>query len=178
MSSHTLSVLVENQSGVLARVAALFARRGFNIDSLAVGETEDPAVSRMTIVVDARNSSIEQISKQLHKLINVLRICELPKDAAVERELALVKVNSSRPTKAEIVEIADIFKAKVVDVTPTSMVLEASGASEKIDALEELLVPFGILEIVRTGRIALGRGPSGLKAPNPHPITLVRAAAS
>lgn len=172
---HTLSVLVENRSGVLARVSALFARRGFNIDSLAVGETEDPAVSRMTIVVDAEGKPIEQVTKQLHKLINVLRIAELPHDGTVERELTLIKVGLGGARKAEVLEIVEIFRARVVDVTPSTMIIEAAGDPDKITALEELLAPYGILEMARTGLIALGRGSAGLKAPTPQPIPITRA---
>lgn len=175
MSTHTISVLVENKSGVLARVSALFARRGFNIDSLAVGETEDPTVSRMTIAVHADGAPLEQVEKQLHKLINVLRIAEMPQSTAIERELALIKVEAGPSTKAEIIEIADIFRGRIVDVTRMSAVVEVVGAPDKIAAIEELLHPYGIIEMVRTGRIALNRGEAGLKAPRPKPISLISA---
>ena len=165
MSTRTLSVLVENQSGVLARISGLFARRGFNIDSLAVGETEDPSVSRMTVVVSVDEKPLEQMVKQLHKLINVLRIVELPHDDCVERELALIKVAVVAGRRAEVLEIAEIFRAKVVDVDPDALVLETTGSPEKVAALEELLRSYGIVEIARTGRVALGRGSRGLKAP-------------
>ena len=165
MTSHILSVLVENKPGVLARISGLFARRGFNIDSLAVGETEDPAVSRMTIVCSADGKPLEQITKQLHKLINVLKIAELPHDDSVERELAMIKVAVDSGKRAEVLEVAEIFRAKVLDVDPHALTIEATGAPEKILALEELLRPYGIVEMVRTGRIALARGSVGLKPP-------------
>lgn len=172
-STHTLSVLVENKPGVLARAAGLFARRGYNIDSLAVGETHDPSVSRMTIVVSVDSKPLEQVTKQLHKLINVLRIEELPPDASVERELAMIKVAVDAGKRAEVLEIVEIFRAKVIDVDRGSLILECSGASDKIAALEELLKPYGIIEMARTGRIALGRGAEGLKAPKVRPVAIV-----
>jgi acetolactate synthase I/III small subunit len=171
-SAHTLSVLVENRPGVLARIAGLFARRGFNIDSLAVGETEDPRVSRMTIALSAQEKPVEQITKQLHKLINVLRIAELPHDASVERELALIKIGVAAGRRAEVLEIAEIFRAKVVDVDAEALVIEVTGTPEKVAALEELLRPYGILELARTGRVALGRGSFGLKAPSLRPVAI------
>lgn len=170
MSVHTISVLVDNNPGVLARIAQLFARRGFNIDSLAVGETEDPAISRMTIAVHVEGKSLEQVTKQLHKLINVLRIQELPHDASVERELALMKVSVSAGRRAEVIEVAEIFRAGVVDVDPDSLVIESTGTPEKVAALEELLRPYGIIEMARTGRVALARGSAGLKAPKIRPV--------
>lgn len=172
ITSHTLSVLVENKPGVLARVSGLFARRGFNIDSLAVGETEDPAVSRMTIVVTVDGRPLEQVAKQLHKLINVLRIAELPRDASVERELALIKVTAPAGQRAEVLEIVEIFRAKVIDVDVEAVVVEATGAPDKVQALEQLLAPFGIVEIARTGIVALARGGIGLKAPALRPVQL------
>lgn len=170
MRTHTLSVLVENRPGVLARVSGLFARRGFNIDSLAVGETNDPSVSRVTIVVSVEGKPLEQVSKQLHKLINVLRVVELPADDSVERELALIKVSVDAGRRAEVLEIVEIFRAKVIDVDAGSLVVEASGASDKILALQELLEPYEIIEMARTGRIALGRGERGLTAPVSRPV--------
>ena len=172
-STHTLSVLVQNKPGVLARTAGLFARRGFNIDSLAVGETEDPAVSRMTIVVSVEGKPLEQVTKQLHKLIDVLRIAELPAGGSVEREIALIKVGVGAGERAEVLEIVEIFRAKVIDVDTEALVIEAAGTSDKVTALEELLRPYGIIELVRTGRIALGRGAEGLKAPKVRPIQIV-----
>jgi acetolactate synthase-1/3 small subunit len=170
--THTLSVLVQNRPGVLARIAGLFARRGFNIDSLAVGETEEPSISRMTIVVKVDGKPLEQVTKQLHKLVNVLRIAELPHDASVERELALIKVAAEAGRRAEVLEIVEIFRANVIDVDSGSLVIEATGTPEKVAALEELLRPYGIVEMARTGRIALGRGEVGLKAPVLRPVPI------
>ena len=178
MSTHTLSVLVENKPGTLARVAGLFARRDFNIDSLAVGETDDPAVSRMTIVVSVAAKPLEQCIKQLYKLINVLRIAELPDDGAVERELVLVKVGASAGKRAEVIEIAEIFRSKVVDVDADALVIEATGTPEKVNAMIELLRPYRIVEMARTGRVALARGSAGLKAPSLRPLQLAEADAS
>jgi acetolactate synthase-1/3 small subunit len=172
-TSHTLSVLVENRPGVLARISALFARRGFNIDSLAVGATEDESVSRMTIAVSAEGKPIEQITKQLHKLIAVLRIAELPQNDSVARELALIKVGVESGRRAEVLEIIEIFRAKVIDVDPGSLIVEVTGRPDKVAALEELLSPYGILELARTGRVALGRGATNLKAPVVRPVPVV-----
>lgn len=169
-NSHTLSVLVENKPGVLARISGLFARRGFNIDSLAVGETEEPEVSRMTIVVAADGRPLEHVTKQLHKLINVLRIAELPRETSVARELALIKVAIPAGRRAEALEIVEIFRAKVIDLDAEAIVVEATGAPDKVAALQELLTPFGIVEIARTGIVALGRGSSGLKSPSLRPV--------
>lgn len=177
-STHTLSVLVENRPGVLARISGLFARRGFNIDSLAVGETQDPAVSRMTIVVRVESKPLEQITKQLHKLVNVLRVTELPRASSVERELVLIKIGIDPGRRAEVLEIAEIFRAKVVDVDQRALTIEATGSPDKVAALEELLRPYGIIELARTGRIALGRGASGLKAPTVRPVPVPDARAS
>jgi acetolactate synthase-1/3 small subunit len=158
MTVHTLSVLVENKPGVLARVSGLFSRRGFNIESLAVGTTESPHISRMTIVVDAENSPLEQVTKQLNKLIHVLKIVELTADDAVERELQLIKVAATSATRSEIIEISDVFRAKIVDVDAESVTIEATGSADKLAALIRLLEPYGIRELVRSGMIALGRG--------------------
>jgi acetolactate synthase I/III small subunit len=158
MARHTLSVLVENRPGVLARVAGLFSRRGFNIESLAVGPTEVEDVSRMTIVVDAARQPLEQVTKQLNKLIHVLKIVELEHDASVERELQLVKVAATGTTRSEIIEIADVFRSKVVDVDVDSITIEATGSPEKLAAMVRLLQPYGIRELVRSGMIAVGRG--------------------
>ncbi|HEX2026364.1 MAG TPA: acetolactate synthase small subunit [Nitriliruptorales bacterium] len=156
---HTIAVLVENKPGVLARVAGLFSRRGYNIDSLAVGPTEDARVSRMTIVVGAQaEEHLEQVIKQLNKLIHVLKIVELEPDTSVGRELQLVKVTAEQTDRSRIIELADVFRAKIVDVDHDSMVIEASGDPEKLDALLDLLTPFGIREMARTGQIALARG--------------------
>jgi acetolactate synthase-1/3 small subunit len=176
MSTHTLSVLVQNKPGVLARVSGLFARRGFNIDSLAVGETEDPNVSRMTIVVSVEDKPLEQITKQLHKLINVLRIAELPHEGSVERELALLKVGVGPGKRAEVLEIVEIFRAKVIDVDSDALVIEITGPPDKVAAFQQLLEPYGIVELARTGRVALARGGRGLKAPVLRPVPTISRA--
>jgi acetolactate synthase I/III small subunit len=155
---HIISVMVENKSGVLAKVAGLFSRRGFNIDSLAVGPTDNKSISRITIVVNAENHSIEQITKQLYKLINVIKIQELNPLNIVERELVLIKVSADSKTRPEILEIVSIFRANIVDVGKKSLMVEITGSNRKIKALEDLLKPFGILELVRTGKIACTRG--------------------
>ena len=155
---HTLAVLVENKSGVLSRVASLFARRGYNIDSLAVGVTEDPDISRMTIVVHGDGHVLEQVTTQLNKLIDVINVTDIKADDAVERELALIKVAADVETRAEIIQIANIFRARIVDVAPKSMTVEVTGDEGKIQAIEKLLRQFGIEEMVRTGKIALVRG--------------------
>jgi acetolactate synthase-1/3 small subunit len=155
---HTLSVLVENKPGVLARVAGLFARRGFNIDSLAVGVTEDPEMSRMTVVVDVEEHSLEQVYKQLNKLINVVKVVDLPDENSVQRELVLVKVKADARTRAEIIEMVDIFRGKIVDVGKGTVSIEVTGTGSKLGALEDLLRPYGIVELVRTGMVALNRG--------------------
>jgi len=155
---HTLSVLVENKPGVLTRVTSLFARRGFNIESLAVGVTEDPTLSRITIVVSAADTPLEQITKQLHKLINVIKIQDLEAGDSIERELALFKINAAPEKRAEIIEIANIFRAKIVDVGRNSLTIEATGSGDKLLAMEDLFRAYGIKELARTGRIALARG--------------------
>ena len=156
--NHIISVLVENKAGVLAKISGLFSRRGFNIESLSVGTTEDEKISRITIVVNAEIHSIEQVVKQLHKLINVIKIQELDPLNIVERELVLIKVNADNSTRAEILEIVDIFRANIVDVAKKSLSIEITGNSRKIQGIEELLQPYGILELVRTGKIAISRG--------------------
>ena len=158
---HIISVMVENKSGVLAKVAGLFSRRGFNIDSLAVGPTDNRSISRITIVVNAENHSIEQITKQLYKLINVIKIQELNPLNIVERELVLIKVSADSKTRPEILGIVSIFRANIVDVGKKSLMVEITGSNRKIKALEDLLKPFGILELVRTGKIACTRGLKG-----------------
>lgn len=158
MSRHTLSVLVENKPGVLARVAALFSRRGFNIDSLAVGETERPEISRMTIVVSVEGLPLEQVTKQLNKLINVLKIVELEPEATVERELIMVKVRADLETRSHVLETVNLFRAKVVDVAPDTVTIEATGTRGKLDALLKVLEQFGIKELVGSGMVAVGRG--------------------
>lgn len=159
---HTISVIVENKPGVLQRVAGLFSRRGFNIDSLAVGTTEKPDISRMTIVVDSDRQTLEQVTKQLHKQIDILRVFDLPSEESVERELALIKVHASEKTRGEISQIVDIFKAKIVDVSDDSLILELSAEKEQVDNIQKLLEKFGIQELVRTGKIALQRGSAEL----------------
>ena len=162
MSRHTLSVLVEDKPGVLARVASLFSRRGFNIESLAVGPTEQTSVSRMTIVVNVESSPLEQVTKQLNKLVNVLKIVELEQDSSVQRELLLVKVKSDMQTRSHILETAGLFRAKVVDVSNDSVTIEATGSADKLTALLSILEPFGIKELVKSGVVALGRGSRGI----------------
>ncbi len=166
MAKHTLSVLVENHAGVLSRVAGLFSRRGFNIDSLAVGVTEDTSVSRITIVVDGDDYTIEQVTKQLNKLIDVIKIRQLDPSESVSRELALVKVTTSSTNRAEIIQMVDIFRAKIVDVAQSSLTIEMTGSVPKIEAFIDMLKPFGIREMVRTGTIAIDRGSKAIKAGN------------
>jgi len=156
---HTIAVLVENRFGVLSRVAGLFSARGYNIESLSVGETLDPAVSRMTLVVRGDAFVIEQVMKQLHKLIDVIKVIDLSEETHVEREMLLVRVNAEPSARAEILRIADIFRAKVIDVTAASYTLEVTGEESKIEALLELLRAFGIQEVVRTGKVAIARSP-------------------
>jgi acetolactate synthase I/III small subunit len=163
MSLHTLSVLVEDRPGVLTRVAGLFAARGFNIDSLAVGPTDADGLSRMTIVVHVDRKPLEQITKQLNKLINVIKILEHDPGSAVERELMLVKVRASDETRPRIMEIAQVFRVNIVDVTHSTLTVEATGKPDKLEALLELLRGFGIVELSRTGRIALARGDKGIR---------------
>jgi acetolactate synthase-1/3 small subunit len=157
MLQHTISVLVENKPGVLTRVASLFARRGFNIDSLAVGVTEDPNLSRMTIVCSAEDTPLEQITKQLYKLVNVIKIQDLDPDEMVDREMVLFKVNTPPERRHEVIEIANVFRAKIIDVGKNTVTIEATGASDKLAAMEDLLRSYGIKELARTGRIALSR---------------------
>jgi acetolactate synthase I/III small subunit len=158
MSTHTLSVLVENKPGVLAHVAGLFSRRAFNISSLAVGPTEDDKVSRMTIVVDGASTPVEQVTKQLEKLVRVLKVVELDDKAAVERELALIKVRIDPALRGELLEVATVFQTKVVDMSPETVILEATSSPGKLDSLLENLERYGTCELVRTGRIAMSRG--------------------
>ena len=158
MSVHTLSVLVENKPGVLARVSGLFSRRGFNIESLAVGPTENPEVSRMTIVVAVEELPLEQVTKQLNKLVNVIKIVELEQSTAVQRELLLVKVRADNTVRSQVLETVQLFRAKVVDVALDVITVEATGNHEKLDALIKVLEPFGIKELVQSGMVAIGRG--------------------
>jgi acetolactate synthase-1/3 small subunit len=158
MSRHTLSVLVENKPGILARVASLFSRRGFNIDSLAVGTTEHPDISRMTIVVNVEELPLEQVTKQLNKLVNVIKIVELDSSASVQRELILIKVRADAETRSQVLETVQLFRAKVVDVATDAVTIEATGSRDKLEALIRVLEPFGIKELVQSGMVAVGRG--------------------
>ncbi|HEY3264636.1 MAG TPA: acetolactate synthase small subunit [Actinomycetota bacterium] len=163
MSLHTISVLVEDKPGVLTRVAGLFAARGFNIDSLAVGPTDDDGLSRMTVVVNVESKPLEQVTKQLNKLINVIKILEHDEGSAVERELMLVKVRTKADDRQRVMEIASVFRVNVVDVTHSTLTLEATGKPDKLEALLGLLRDFGVVELARTGRIALARGDRGIR---------------
>ncbi len=154
----TISVLVENQAGVLNRITGLFSRRAFNIDSLAVGVTDDPTISRITIIVDSGNSVVEQVEKQLNKLIEVIKVRTIPEDKLIGRELVLLKVNATNKTRQDIMTICDIMDAKVADISPNSMTLELSDTPDRVDTFEAMLRPFSILEVVRTGVIALQKG--------------------
>jgi len=158
MSRHTLSVLVENKPGVLTRVAGLFARRAFNIHSLAVGPTEHDNVSRITFVVDVEDAPLEQVTKQLNKLINVIKIVELEAPTSVQRELMLVKVRAEPAQRSGVLEVVELFRAHVVDVVPDAVTIEATGGPDKLDALLAALEPFGVREIVQSGTVAIGRG--------------------
>ncbi|GAB4113233.1 MAG: acetolactate synthase small subunit [Candidatus Caldatribacteriota bacterium] len=156
---HTIAVLVKDYPGILAKVASLFTRRGFNIESLAVGHTEENGVSRMTIVVEGDEKVLEQITKQLNKLVDVFKVRDLQSQSSVERELALIKVSTnSLPVRSEVIQLVDIFRAKIVDVNNQIMTIETTGVEDKVNALIESLRPFGIKEVVRTGKIALSRG--------------------
>ncbi len=157
---HILSLLVENKPGVLARIAGLFARRGFNIDSLAVGPTDDDSISRITLTVDGANHPIDQVTKQLHKLVNVIKIRDLEPGDSVARELALFKVSADNDSRAQIVEYAEIFRGRIVDVSKRSVTVELTGDDAKIEAFEQMVRPFGLVEMVRTGEVAVARGRS------------------
>ncbi|GAA2760470.1 acetolactate synthase, small subunit [Actinopolymorpha cephalotaxi] len=158
MSRHTLSVLVENKPSVLARIAGLFSRRGFNIDSLAVGPTEHPEISRMTIVVNVEELPLEQVTKQLNKLVNVIKIVELEPSTSVQRELLLVKVKADGQARGSVLETVQLFRAKVVDVGTDTVTIEATGSPDKLDAMLRVLEPYGIRELVQSGMVAVGRG--------------------
>lgn len=160
MTRHVLSVLVQNHPGVLTRIAALFSRRGFNISSLAVGETEDSAISRMTVVFDADELPVEQVTKQLNKLIEVIKVVEL--EQYVERRIILIKVRTDAATRTHVLETVDLFRARVVDVTPDTVTIEATGKVEKLEALLALLEPYGVRELVQSGMVAIGRGPRSI----------------
>lgn len=164
MSTHTLSVLVQDVPGVLARVSGLFSRRGFNIESLAVGQTENPEVSRMTIVVAVDEQPLEQVTKQLNKLVNVIKIVELEPDSAVRRELLLVKVRADATVRSQVLETVQMFNAKVVDVSPEALTIEVTGNGDKTSAMLRMLEPYGVRELVQSGMVAVGRGPRSITA--------------
>lgn len=166
MPKHIISILVENHAGVLSRVAGLFSRRGFNIDSLAVGVTENPDVSRITIIVNGDEYVVEQVGKQLNKLIDVIKIKQLDKNDSLSRVLVLIKVSATANTRLEISQIVEIFRAKIVDVSKTTLTVEISGNDDKVNAFEDMIRPFGIKEIVRTGTIAIERGNKYIKVKN------------
>jgi acetolactate synthase-1/3 small subunit len=170
MTIHTLSVLVENKPGVLARIASLFARRGFNIDSLAVGPTEHPEISRMTIAVNVADHPLEQVTKQLNKLVNVIKIVELEPASSVQRELLLVKVKADLESRSQVLEIVQLFRAKVIDVSTDAVTIEATGSADKLDALLRMLEPFGVKELVQSGMVAIGRGPRSITDRSLRPV--------
>jgi len=155
---HVLSILVENKPGVLTRVAGLFARRGFNIDTLAVGPTDDPTLSRITMTLDGATHSIDQVTKQLHKLVNVIKIRAMEPSETLARELALFKIHADGVNRAEVMQIVEIFRAKIIDVTKRSVVAEVTGTQDKVEAFERMVRPFGMVEMARTGEIAISRG--------------------
>jgi acetolactate synthase I/III small subunit len=169
---HTLSVLVENKPGVLARIAGLFSRRGFNIDSLAVGPTEHPEVSRMTIVVNVEDSPLEQVTKQLNKLVEVIKIVELDGSASVNRELLLVKVKADADNRGQVLDAVQLFRAKVVDIAPDAVTIQAVGNADKLADLLRVLEPFGIRELVQSGMVAIGRGSRSISERNLRPVTV------
>ncbi len=170
MSTHTLSVLVENKPGVLARIAGLFSRRGFNIDSLAVGPTEHPEISRMTIVVNVEESPLEQVTKQLNKLVEVIKIVELDARESVDRELLLVKVRADADTRGQVLDAVQLFRAKVVDVAPDAVTIETTGNADKLKDLLAVLQPFGIRELVQSGMVAIGRGSRSITERTLRPV--------
>jgi len=155
---HTIALIVENRPGVLVRIAGLFSRRGFNIDSLTVGATDNPDYSRMTITVDGDEVVLEQVTKQLNKLINVIRVSELDPAESVERELVMIKVAAKKEDRSEIMQIVSVFRAKIIDVSPRSMIIEVTGSQDKVEAMVRLLRQFGIKEMARTGRVSMVRG--------------------
>ena len=172
MSRHTLSVLVENKPGVLARIAGLFSRRGFNIDSLAVGPTEHPEVSRMTIVVNVEDSPLEQVTKQLNKLVEVIKIVEHDGGASVSRELLLVKVKADAATRGQVLEVVKLFKAKVVDVATDAITVQVVGNADKLDDFLRIVEPFGVRELVQSGVVAIGRGSRSISERNLRPVSV------
>jgi len=177
MSKHTLSVLVENKPGVLTRVAGLFARRGFNIHSLAVGPTEHPAVSRMTVVVDVDELPLEQVTKQLNKLVEVIKVVELEGPGSVTRELLLVKVKADAETRGKVLETVQMFRAKVVDVATDAVTVEVTGNADKLEAFLKVLEPFGVRELVQSGVVAIGRGGRSVSERTLRPVPVPAPAA-
>jgi len=171
MSKHTLSVLVENKPGVLARIAGLFSRRGFNIDSLAVGPTEHPEISRMTIVVNVEDSPLEQVTKQLNKLIEVIKIVELD-TTSINRELLLVKVRADADTRGQVLDAVQLFRAKVVDVAPDAVTIEVTGNPDKLTDFLKIVEPFGIRELVQSGMVAIGRGSRSITERTLRPVAI------
>ena len=161
---HVIAVIVENKSGVLTRIAGLFSRRSFNIDSLSVGATDNPDYSRMTISVHGDRDTLEQVIKQLSKLINVIRVSELDPADSLERELAIIKVSVDRESRSEVIQIVDIFRAKIIDVSQRSMIIEVTGDEDKVEAMIQLLRQFGIMELARTGKVSMVRGAKVIKA--------------
>ena len=172
MSRHTLSVLVENKPGVLARVAGLFSRRGFNIDSLAVGPTEHPEVSRMTIVVNVEESPLEQVTKQLNKLVEVIKIVELDAEMSVARELLLVKVRADAESRGQVLEVVQLFRAKVVDVATDAITIQVTGNQGKLEDFLRIVEPFGVRELVQSGMVAIGRGPRSISERTLRPVAV------
>jgi acetolactate synthase I/III small subunit len=172
VSRHTLSVLVENKPGVLARIAGLFSRRGFNIDSLAVGPTEHPEVSRMTIVVNVEESPLEQVTKQLNKLVEVIKVVELDRDASVNRELLLVKVKADAGSRGEVLELVQLFRAKVVDVGTDAVTIQIVGNQGKLDDFLRVLEPYGVRELVQSGVVAIGRGSRSITERTLRPVSV------
>ena len=164
MSTHTLSVLVEDKPGVLARISGLFSRRGYNIQSLAVGPTEEAGISRMTICVSVEEFPLEQVTKQLNKLVNVIKIVELEPSTSVQRELVMLKVRADATVRSQVLEVTQMFRAKVVDVSPEAVTVEATGTEDKLMALRRMLEPYGVREIVQSGMVALARGPRSIAA--------------
>jgi acetolactate synthase I/III small subunit len=175
-TTHTLSVLVENKPGVLARIAGLFSRRGFNIESLAVGPTEHVEVSRMTIVVNVEGSPLEQVTKQLNKLVEVIKIVELDGPLSVNRELMLVKVRADAATRGQVLDAVQLFRAKFVDVAPDAVTIEVTGNADKLSDFRQVLEPFGIRELVQSGMVAIGRGSRSISERSPRPISVSTAA--
>ncbi|CAN5711151.1 acetolactate synthase small subunit [soil metagenome] len=172
MTKHTLSVLVEDKPGVLARIAALFSRRAFNIESLAVGPTEHPEISRMTIVVDVAGTPLEQITKQLNKLVEVIKIVELDPTSSVNRELVLVKVSATAETRGQVLDTVQLFRAKVIEVAADAVTIQITGNSGKIADFLSILAPFGIRELVQSGQVAIGRGSRSISERSLRPVTV------